>query len=219
MVVTSFAVMLACAGISAETPSVAVILAAADGSAAALRIPAGVFRALPKPGPGMSFAARLLPTDARGRRRFRVEAWHDGRLVATGDYTFGSRRAETIVVAQRRIARGAVIGPADVTTAPYEGSSAGLYAQTIESVVGRVARYDLAPGARLRTNATRRPFLVRSGDPVRVNVRVGRLTVTLKGVAVGSARRGERVEVRNARSRRIVEAVVTGAREAEVRNQ
>ena len=202
----------------AETPGMAVIAAAAAESQSRvhqLRITEGAFNRLPKPGPGMVFSARSLGSDA-GWFRVDVKAQLHGELVGRAKLSFSWAGPVEVLVALRAIAKGAEIGPDDISIEPYEGGMPTLFLTARADAVGKIARYAIAPGTMLQKNAVRPRRLVRRGDRIRVYARTGGLVVTLDGTAVSGGGHGEPIRVRNARSSRIIEAVVSGPGEAEV---
>ncbi len=203
----------------AETPGMAVILAASRvhrDEVRRLRIRRESFRRLPPPQDGMLFRATPLGS---GPRRFRVEveARLHGQRAGRAVLAFRWGGPPTVVIAARAIPKGAVIRAEDVSLAPYDGASADLFVSSISDVVGEVARHAIAPGVSLRRASVRKQYLVRRGDTVEVIVTRGGLSVTLKAKALGSGGAGEPVRVRNSRSRRIIDATVTSAGRAEVR--
>lgn len=105
-------------------------------------------------------------------------------LAATDAPAQERRGAGHVPVAARDLPRGAVLGDGDV-----EGQGAG-------SVEGWVTRRVIAAGEPLRAPAVAPPDLVRSGEVVQLVWRDGEIEIRLVGRAMGSAGRGERVQVR-----------------------
>ena len=208
----------ATAAAEAETPGMAVIMAAAGesgGRVQALRIAKSAFNRLPRPGPEMMFSATALDSDSRWFR-VEVKAKLSGKLAGQATYAFSWAGPVEVVVAVRAIAKGAEVRPDDVSVERYDGGALAQYLTSRADAVGRIARYAVAPGTVLRKNSVRPPRLVRRGDRIKVFVRAGGLVVTLDGSAMSNGGEGDSVRVRNARSRRIIEAVVIGPGEAEV---
>lgn len=115
-----------------------------------------------------------------------------------------------VVVVSQAVARGERLGAdrvvlqtRDVATLPF-GYFAGL-----DEVAGLEARRSLHAGAVLTPHDAQLPQLVRRGQSVTVVGRSGGIEVRAEGTAMGNAAQGERVRVRNAGSRRVVEGVVT----------
>lgn len=200
-----------------ETPSMAVLLAAADvGGERSPALNRTTFDALPRPGTGMSFTAEARRPSRRSLKVV-VRAWFQGRLVKEVEYSLPWRASTKVVTLKRPVAKGALIRRADVTVQPYDGPRPGLYLATVSDAVGKVARTALANGARVRRNSVREPYLVKRGEVVKLLVRSGRLTVSVTATALGSGGAGQRVLVQNGRSDKNIEATVVRRGEVEVR--
>lgn len=100
-----------------------------------------------------------------------------------------------VAVAAREVARGAVLEAEDVRVAPVtewgppreRGETPGA---------GWTARRLIASGEPLREPAVGPPLLVRSGEETEVLWSGGGVELKVRGAALGSASRGERVSVR-----------------------
>ena len=105
-------------------------------------------------------------------------------------------------MATRRIPRGTLLTEADfafeesVRWGPPAGS-------TSKPQPGWQAERRLEAGEELRTPAVRPAVAVRTGDRVKIIWRTGRIELTLSGVAIGTARPGETVDVRLDAGRRL----------------
>lgn len=117
-----------------------------------------------------------------------------------------------VPVATRRLAAGATIRPADIRMARLPASRA-REAATV-APVGRALDRALAPGQPFPPGPLPRPQLVRKGEPVRVALASGGLSLTLRGRALSGGGAGEIVEILNPGSRNIIQAEVTGPGEA-----
>jgi len=122
-----------------------------------------------------------------------------------------------VLVATRELRRGEPIGAADVALEERNVlAAAGAPPLTqAADVVGLNARRTIAPGTLLSAGLVELPVLVRRGDRLGVSARSGGITVQINGEALGTARLGERVRVRNLQSGRVIDAVVTGSGSAE----
>ena len=76
-------------------------------------------------------------------------------------------------------------------------------------LVGKVAVRNLIAGQPLRQSDLKAPKLVSRGQSVTITSKVGGLTVTMKGKALGNARAGDRLWVENTSSNKRVEGEVT----------
>jgi flagella basal body P-ring formation protein FlgA len=122
-----------------------------------------------------------------------------------------------VLVATRELRRGEAIGAGDVALEERNtlaAVGAPPLTQTAD-VVGLSARRTIAPGTLLSASLIELPVLVRRGDRLGVSARAGGITVQISGEALGTARLGERVRVRNLQSGRVIDAVMTGSGSAE----
>lgn len=109
-----------------------------------------------------------------------------------------SAMAQGVPVAARDLQRGATLRREDIDGGDGEGSGP----------VGWVTRRVIAAGEALREPAIMRPNLVRNGDVVQLVWKQGSVELRLVGRAMGSAARGERVQVRVDSRRRFVGVVI-----------
>ena len=122
-----------------------------------------------------------------------------------------------VLVATRELRRGEAIGAGDVAL-EERNTLAAVGAPPLTQaadVVGLSARRTIAPGTLLSASLIELPVLVRRGDRLGVSARAGGITVQISGEALGTARLGERVRVRNLQSGRVIDAVMTGSGSAE----
>lgn len=121
-----------------------------------------------------------------------------------------------VLVATRELRRGEAIGEGDVALEERNALAAGAPPLTqVEDVAGHSARRNIAANSVLSASLIELPVLVRRGDRLGVSARSGGITVQIGGEALGTARLGERVRVRNLQSGRSIDAVVTGNGSAE----
>ena len=122
-----------------------------------------------------------------------------------------------VVVASRALARDTVLAPGDVRladSAPATVPAGALH--DVDLVVGRVLRRPADEGQALTASVLAAPTLVRRGQQVSVEARTGTVQVRMEGVARGEGALGDIIEVQNAGSGRIVQAVVRSAKSVEV---
>lgn len=126
------------------------------------------------------------------------------------------RRVQEVLVLQRPLMPGETLG----------GDALALESRDVGRVVGALVDIDAVQGYRLRrplpagailTSAdVQSPRLVRRGDSVVVVARAGGIEVRAAGKALGDAGAGERVNVENLSSRRMLQGVVRPGGEVEV---
>lgn len=117
-----------------------------------------------------------------------------------------------VLVATRDLQRGDTVGEHDIDQREHNVLAAGATPLTRPAdALGRQARRTIPAGTALLPTALEQPVLVRRGDRVSVDSAPGAISVRVTGEAMGTARRGERVRVRNLQSGRTIDAVVTGS--------
>ncbi len=117
-----------------------------------------------------------------------------------------------VLTTSRPISRGDAITRADIIARRQEIStlSHGYYRQT-EEIIGKLAMRSLPAGTPLTPRMLKARLLVRRGDDVTILANTGFLQVRSKGKALQNAARGERITVRNTRSKRIIEGIAIKA--------
>jgi flagella basal body P-ring formation protein FlgA len=117
-----------------------------------------------------------------------------------------------VVVSNRAMERGQTIGASDLRLEERNVLATGAGAlMNLEDAVGFSLRRNVPVNAMLNSGTVEPPLLVRRGDRIQVSVRAGGINVSAVGEALRDGRLGERIPVRNIQSKRVVEAVVTGA--------
>ncbi len=122
-----------------------------------------------------------------------------------------------VVVATRALARDTVLAPADVRLAPADPrSTVGGALNDPALAVGQRLRRPAEAGQVLTTGLLDAPVLVRRGQQVTLEAAAGSLAVRMSGTARGDGALGQIIEVENASSGRLVQAVVRSAKSVEV---
>lgn len=206
-------------------------LAQAGSSTGALLAQAGAFAedAARQAYPEGQVAVRMVPLDPR----LTLDACEDLDLRIPGDRVAGRvsvharcRAPATwglyltaqvdvrlpVVHLTGPVPRNSILRAADVTRS--ETNLAGLrdgYLTDPADAVGMAARHNLRSDGVLYQHQLAAPKLVSKGDTVTVASSVGAVTVTTRAVALTDGVYGERVDVRNPRSNRVISGWVTGA--------
>ena len=118
---------------------------------------------------------------------------------------------DQVVVLARSLGRGEAI-TSDMLQVREQNTAQlryGYFRQPRE-VVGRIAKRTLAAGTILTPGSVAAPLLVRRGERVTLVATRGAVSVRMQGEALRDGARGERIRVRNLRSKRIVEGEVVG---------
>lgn len=166
----------------------------------------------------VSTAAAIVASPAPGARTgmpARFTLFAGGKRIGTAVATV--RVTATHVRARQALARNQHLTAADVEE---------VEAELVDQPMRRLPALSDAIGARLRRNVAAGepitaavievPALVKSGDAVRVVVRVGAVEAEGRGVASGSGYIGDIVRVVNSGSRRPLKARVTGPGQVEI---
>ena len=127
------------------------------------------------------------------------------------------RQKFVVLTAARAIPKGRTLTTEDIlpeerwlTSAPPGALDSPVLA------VGRLATRSLQAGSLLNGAALKAPQLVRRGQTVVLSLNEGPIDIQLSGEALGPGAPGDRIQVRNASSRRVVEGVVTEGGEVRV---
>lgn len=207
-------------GVVAGTPKAAVEKLAAElvGSRAPVEVRAEAFEGLPAPGPMVDYRAVSLGLDQSTMRlSVRLEARTARRLLASRRYVFPLAVREHVVVPRRVIRAGETIRGEDLEVVERPlGGGADKLALSLDQLVGRIARRNLMAGTPVPKRSLRLPALVRRGSGVTVQVRVGRMVVSMKGEALEDGAMGETVRVMNPRSSRVLVGRVVDYERVEV---
>lgn len=117
-----------------------------------------------------------------------------------------------VVALARPVPRESVLRARDLTLVEQDlGQLREGYLTELKDAVGMAARTSLRADAVLYQRQLSAPRLVSRGDTVNLATTVGAVTVTTEAEALADGVYGERIEVRNPRSNRIITAWVTGA--------
>ncbi len=135
-----------------------------------------------------------------------VEVWVEGRREDTAWVRVEVFRGRPAVVLRRDVARGEVLTADDLEVRAAPTGAGGL--TSLEEALGKRLRRSLRAGAVISPRDLEVVPVVGRGDLVRVVARVGGVTASTLGKALGSAGVGETVQVENLSSGRTVAGVV-----------
>lgn len=122
-----------------------------------------------------------------------------------------------VVVARGPIPRGALISEGDIEMAEKELNALGRnFFDDPADVVGKAARRNIPAGGTFGPGAVEAMDVVKRGDDVRISAGAPGMVVSMQGKALSDGHVGQRIRVENLSSKRIVQAVVTGAGEVSV---
>jgi len=104
-----------------------------------------------------------------------------------------------LLVANRPIAQGSVLGPADFGLQRGELGRPGLLTAP-EQAIGKILKYSIGAGQVLRQDMLRAPLLIRQGQTVTLRARGNGFVVSQEGQALNNAGKDEIVRIRTATS-------------------
>lgn len=114
-----------------------------------------------------------------------------------------------VAVLRNALARDAVVGEADIDFVRKDAAELrGGYLADPAQIVNRQVKRALPAGTVLTPGVLTAPRIVRRGQEVVIRSRSGALSVQMSGEALADGEEGQRIHVRNAQSRRIVEGRV-----------
>jgi flagella basal body P-ring formation protein FlgA len=114
-------------------------------------------------------------------------------------------------VAVIRLSAGVVAGPDDVRMARVHVASVhGEVARELANVVGMQLKQQLPAGVPIPVAELMQPTQISRGEPVRLQLQVGELSLTGQGLALESGAIGEQIRVRNISSQAVLEAEIVG---------
>lgn len=122
------------------------------------------------------------------------------------------QRFARVLIARRALPRGTYLQADDVQFERREISRLNHgYFRQFDEIREMVTRRNLRRGQVLTAASVSPPRLVQRGEAVTILARSGGLAIRVKGEALMDGRRGDRVRVRNSRSKRELQATVIAA--------
>lgn len=122
-----------------------------------------------------------------------------------------------VVVTTRNLARGELLGASDIALQEVDISqNRGLLLQELSAAQGLELRRNVSSGSALSSDMLNAPLMVRRGDTVMLTAERAGVSIRQQGTALQDGEAGRQIQVRNTRSNRVVQAVVTGHGEASV---
>lgn len=115
----------------------------------------------------------------------------------------------SVIVLTRPLRRGETLIPGDlrVEQRPFT-NSASAKIEHIDTAIGLTTTRSLSTGTALTHAMLKRPRLVTRGDQIPLYVKIGQLTVRASAEALEDGSAGERIWLKNTKSRRKVEGLV-----------
>ncbi len=128
----------------------------------------------------------------------------------------GARMSE-VLTWSRSVSAGELIQPQDLTFAKVAAFAVPADApRDADQIIGKLARRPLRAGTAVATHDVSSPQVIKANDAVQVVYHAEGVSLVLQGKALGSAAIGEPVEIVNPVSKKVIQAIASGADEAVV---
>lgn len=116
---------------------------------------------------------------------------------------------ETIVAAARPVSRGTILQAQDLTLVKKDlAQLRSGYFTDRDQLIGKQATGPVLIGAAYTTRMVKNAQLIKRGDRVSLTVASGGLQIRVAGEALANGAVGEKIKVRNLRSKRVVEGII-----------
>lgn len=102
-----------------------------------------------------------------------------------------------LLITTRQIANGTSLAESDLQT--VEGELSAQPPDLIrneQEAIGRITRSSIPAGQALRRSLLREESIIQAGQPVRLNLTTGQISVSNEGIAISNASRGQNIRVR-----------------------
>lgn len=147
---------------------------------------------------GRFVATLVIPANTPAAKRFRIT----GRV----------HKLVQIPVVNRRLSRGDIIRNNDIEWIDVrERTMRRGYVQDESQIIGMAAKRYIAAKTPLTTAQLQRPRLVAKGGLVTISLISGMMRLTTQGRALETGSLGDVIRVKNGKSKKVIEAKVTGA--------
>ncbi|SMF36185.1 flagella basal body P-ring formation protein FlgA [Alteromonadaceae bacterium Bs31] len=118
---------------------------------------------------------------------------------------------QQVLIARRNLAKGETLEKSDlgyksVNTAKLTGS----YVEDMERLLGMELKRSIRANQVVKLNFVQAPNVIQKGETVVLRAKLSSLTVETEGTALSNGQVGQKIKVRNDKSRRIVDGLVTG---------
>lgn len=122
-----------------------------------------------------------------------------------------------VLVSSRNLSRGTLLSAADFSLQEVDISQVrGQLIEDPQIAVGMEVRRNVNTGTALSSDMLNAPLMVRRGDTVMLTAERAGVSIRQQGTAMQDGESGRQITVRNTRSNRVVQAIVTGYGEARV---
>ena len=121
-------------------------------------------------------------------------------------------RYANVYIAGNALMKGDKVTPEDLRLVRMDISKLRVRPMSDSTdIVGMLARRNISRGSVFSTRYLKMPAIIKKGDMVNIVASLSGINIRMKGKAMVAGARGERIQVRNSSSKRMVEAVVINA--------
>lgn len=157
--------------------------------------------------------------DGRGSEMATLRIQIDGKDKMKIALPFVIRRWATVVRSVSNIQRGQKIRASDIAVERQEVTNQQrLVISKLDEAIGRTALRTISRDQDLQESWLERPWIVKEGDQVRMNVELGQALVSVVGVARSNGYLGQRIEVENVQTGKRMQAEIDAPGEVRVLN-
>jgi flagella basal body P-ring formation protein FlgA len=151
-------------------------------------------------------ASGLDWANAQGQRRIIVAAGRAGAAAPAPSASSSTARRSQALVWSRNISAGEIVQPSDL-----EWSTAAIAASDSpgdpDLAIGRVARRPLRAGLAVEARDLASAKVIKRDETISVAFEAGGISLVLQARALADASVGERVQVQNLQSKKVIEAI------------
>jgi flagella basal body P-ring formation protein FlgA len=151
-----------------------------------------------------------------GSRHFTVIYRVDGRTVKSVTVRGKLLVQSDVVVAQRALKRGTLVGAGDVSLERLDVSRIREPIFSLDQAVGKLVVRNVRVGQAVEQKNIEMPPVVAKGGFVKIVARRGTMLLTAVGIALEDGKMGDVIRVQNNSSKKIVMAQVVGPDQVEV---
>lgn len=116
---------------------------------------------------------------------------------------------QEVVTATRDIYKGTILKADDLSLTVRNTSNLGFgYAKSTTGLIGNAVTRNISSGGVIRLNHVSEPIAITRGDKITLEAGNGGLSVATSAIAMSDGKVGEQIRVKNAQSKRVIEAFV-----------
>ena len=119
------------------------------------------------------------------------------------------QRLAMVLVAAQPISKGSQITDNDIQLISMDINRLhGNYSKTREEIIGKIPKRRITLGAVFKPRFLRLPIIIKKGDVVDIVAESQGLEIRMTGKAISNGAKGQRINVKNLSSNRIIQAIV-----------